>query len=178
MTTRILDACTRDGKPISPVEIVRGFAQVGLKVEAREKVSGPCTHAAIGRYRTRSYQYYLVGGKLPFCFIENDLEEASLKRHKLHLGILRRYHMGLLKSIHSLLSSQLKEPVWILIGGGMQVQAFFGCEDEYVAILYLHLSNEKPKAGGSYNLFVNNKRNNKLFHPLTIPNIAVVPCKT
>ena len=71
------------------------------------------------------------------------------------------YHQKI-KGIYNYLMKQNIGDIWVLTGGGAQIQAFFGNTTGYVAILYLEMENKKPKEK-EHTLVVNGAKNDKLF---------------
>lgn len=61
-------------------------------------------------------------------------------------GLIEKYH-SVVKLIHDKMKAELPgmENLWVMEGGGMQHQAFFGNENGYIAILYLGMKKSKAR---------------------------------
>lgn len=84
-----------------------------------------------------------------------------------------RYH-DIIKNAYQFLKLQEElGDIWVLVGGGQQIQAFFGNKNGYIGILYLGMLDEIENAKSKskkFTLEANFKNNNKYFknfsHPL------------
>lgn len=73
------------------------------------------------------------------------------------------YHEKIKKIYNHLMSLNIGD-IWVMSGGGMQVQAFFGNTKGYVAILYLEMQNVKKPKEKQHTLVVNDVKNNRYFN--------------
>lgn len=83
-----------------------------------------------------------------------------------HLKIMiqsETYHQKIKKIYDYLMALNIGD-IWVMSGGGMQVQAFFGNKNGYVAILYLEMENVKKPKDKEHTLVVNGKKNEKYFN--------------
>jgi len=80
-----------------------------------------------------------------------------------HLKIIQKLNHHKVKSIYQYLMAQGMGDIWVMSGGGSQVQAFFGNSSGYVAILYL--DNEKRKVTAKEHVLqVQSAQNDKYFN--------------
>lgn len=83
-----------------------------------------------------------------------------------HLKIMLNseiYHQKI-KKIYDYLMAQNIGDIWVLSGGGMQVQAFFGNKKGYVGTLYLEMDNVKKPKDKEHTFVVNGAYNDKYFN--------------
>lgn len=83
-----------------------------------------------------------------------------------HLKIMinsQDYHQKI-KKIYDYLMQQDIGDIWVMSGGGMQVQAFFGNSKGYIAILYLEMDTVKKPKEKNHTLVVNGAPNDKYFN--------------
>lgn len=73
------------------------------------------------------------------------------------------YHTKI-KQIYDYLMKQNIGDIWVMAGGGMQVQAFFGNKSGYVGMLYLEMDNIKKPKEKEHTLVVNGEKNDKYFN--------------
>lgn len=73
------------------------------------------------------------------------------------------YHQKI-KSIYQYLLSQDIGDIWVLAGGGMQIQVFFGNSKGYLGILYLEMGNVKKPKEKNHTLVINGAENDKYFN--------------
>lgn len=83
-----------------------------------------------------------------------------------HLKIMLEsevYHQKIKKIYDYLMALNIGD-IWVMSGGGMQVQAFFGNKTGYVGILYLEMENVKKPKEKEHTLVVNGEKNDKYFN--------------
>lgn len=90
-----------------------------------------------------------------------DIEHSS-KHLKILIGS-EVYHQKIKKIYDYLMSLNIGD-IWVMSGGGMQVQAFFGNSKGYVGILYLEMDNIKKPKEKTHTLVVNGAPNDKYFN--------------
>lgn len=73
------------------------------------------------------------------------------------------YHQKIKKIYNYLMSLNIGD-IWVMVGGGMQIQTFFGNKTGYVAILYLEMQNVKKPKQKEHTLVVNWAKNDKYFN--------------
>jgi hypothetical protein len=96
-----------------------------------------------------------------------DIKE-KLNRNK----IANKKYNDLILSIHSeLVRLKPNEMIWVMEGGGMKEQIFFGNEKGYIGILYLDLRSEK-RSNREYTFTLQSK-NKELRNGLVLPGIKV-----
>jgi hypothetical protein len=96
------------------------------------------------------YHMYLMKssshrGKREQAEVKKEVEEFRELVDKYH-PLIKRVFIALKKQFDGL------DDLWVLSGGGMQLQAFFGSNGKYICILYLGLKGEKPRQDKSCNL--------------------------
>lgn len=72
------------------------------------------------------------------------------------------YHEKI-KFIYDFLVAKNIGDIWVMSGGGMQIQAFFGNSTGYLGILYLNLDSKKATPKSKQTFIVNWANNDKLF---------------
>jgi len=77
-------------------------------------------------------------------------QEGAHKEANDYKSLIKKYH-PLIKRIHDQMKSEIPgmENIWVMEGGGMQHQAFFGNENGYIAILCLGMKKSKKTDYGS-----------------------------
>jgi hypothetical protein len=164
---------------ISDDQRIALYAQHGLAVSVPE---GRCSFS-------RSLMCAEHDG-VPYCVDEHDhsFEEEgridSLLHGIKHRELIIERHHDKIKQVYDYCVNLDVGDIWILCGGGSQLQAFFGNHTGYLAILYLDMedinervNSEYMKVIGntSYTLSVNWPRNNPLFvNRFEIPGIELV----
>lgn len=66
---------------------------------------------------------------------END--KNSIEHAIKHFKLLSTHYQDRVKTIHNHLVTKTTDPIWVLAGGGYQLQASFGNKDGYIATLCL-----------------------------------------
>jgi len=122
--------------------------------------------------KTKKISFFHDNVPYTFChtnnlFIHENIEE-ELERRTIHsvkhfkLGIKR--HHSIIKKIYELCSGLYPyEDVWVMVGGGLQIQMFYGTSRGYVGTLYLSLDNKEVSDNDNCTFVVNGKENDKIF---------------
>ena len=81
---------------------------------------------------------------IPYCVDEHshllkDGSDRDIHRLISHRQMMIDCYHEKIKSVYNHCLSLDKGPVWVMVGGGAQVQAFFGYDQGYFAILYLDM---------------------------------------
>lgn len=103
---------------------------------------------------------------------EKEGNDRSLKHGIFHREIMiERYH-ALIKQVYEYCVSLNVGDIWVMCGGGVQVQAFFGNKTGYLGVLYLGMENKEEEkseyikaVAGMFTFSVNFAKNNKYFIP-------------
>ncbi len=124
---------------------------------------------------------------VPYCLNNNDCfgkldpskVDHGLRRRSL---IIERYHAKV-KAVYEYCMAQDLGDIWVMCGGGMQLQVFFGNRKGYVAILYLDLEDlgEQERLADyltavgnkSHTLVVNGAQNDPFFEGLDIAGVQL-----
>lgn len=101
---------------------------------------------------------------------ENEGSDRSLRHAIKHRElIIERYH-PLIKQVYEYCVALGIGDIWVMCGGGAQLQAFFGNKSGYIGILYLGMEDKKDEeneyvkaTAGMYTFSVNFSKNNKYF---------------
>lgn len=117
----------------------------------------PVNGASSSLKRASSINY--SGVHYAICFHNDDIieKEESISRGVSHFEQVKKRHHEKVKSVYDFLiaSDEVKHPVWVMMGGKAEIQAFFGNEDGYIAILYLDFDENNDYG------YKNNKKKNK-----------------
>lgn len=73
------------------------------------------------------------------------------------------YHQKIKKIYDYLMALNIGD-IWVMSGGGMQVQAFFGNSKGYIGIFYLEMEKVKKPRNKKHTLSVNGAANDKYFN--------------
>lgn len=124
------------------------------------------------------------GVQYAICFHYDDIErkEYFISHGASHFKQMKARHHEKIKSVYNYLmeNQNVKHPIWVMIGGKAEIQAFFGNEDGYIAILYLDYddhNNYGYKNTGKKNNFTmitQNRVNDFIFEDFKNPEIKVV----
>jgi hypothetical protein len=95
---------------------------------------------------------------------EKELKK-SIEHSVKHFELTKKRHHKVVKEIYDLtVSLYPEEKIWVMMGGGMQIQAFYGNSKGYVGTLYLSMDDEKYVPSKFTPRFhVNGKENDKYF---------------
>lgn len=111
---------------------------------------------------------------VPYCLDAHGSEE-NIPRTIRRRGTMVERHHARVKVVYDYLVGQGLGPLWVLVGGGLQLQAFFGNESGYLATLYLDLEeleesvedDPESRDEGSFTLQVEWARNDVHFQQWT-----------
>lgn len=124
---------------------------------------------------------------VPYC-LNNNSSHGQLEPAKVDHGLHRRAliierHHAKVKAVYEFCMSKNLGDIWVMCGGGAQLQVFFGNRSGYVAILYLDLEDmEEQKrmadylvavGNESHSLVVNGAQNDDYFEDLSIAGIRL-----
>lgn len=127
---------------------------------------------------------------VPYALYHNQAQvgqfDVSKVQHNMQhiLPLIERHH-GMIKGIYEYLKTRVDGDLWVLSGGGSQLQAFFTNKTGYLGILYLDMVNLSEqtrlsdsgllKASGneSFTLLPNFSHNAALFKDLDVPGVKV-----
>lgn len=123
---------------------------------------------------------------VPYCiddhgnFFKNCDDRSILKGIRHREMMIERHHEQI-KQVYEHCTSLDRGDIWVLCGGGAQMQAFFGCSNGYLAILYLSLEGapsstpEELRALSKKSLTLQPQfeHNEPLFKGLKIPGVKV-----
>lgn len=100
-------------------------------------------------------------------FVTSDVEEQlneKLEHSLKHFNLTIERHHEMVKSIYQLCMNIYDEDIWVMIGGGCQLQVFFGNSEGYIGTLYLSMDSKKYKEEDLHASFtVNGANNDKYF---------------
>lgn len=83
-----------------------------------------------------------------------------------HLKIMMEneiYHKKIKKIYDHLMNFDMGD-IWVMSGGGSQIQAFFGNKSGYIAIIYLEMENVKKPKDKQHTLTIQWAKNNRYFN--------------
>lgn len=156
-------------------ERIEMWASYGLKVSVPE-----------GRCKFSDSLMLAEYDGVPYCVDEHSKLVRQGKDHGIHRSISHRqmmidcYHEKI-KSVYNYCLSLDRGPVWVLTGGGAQVQAFFGYDQGYFAILYLDMHDaprnteaERDKLSKrKHSLVPQFEKHEPLFERLKLPGVKI-----
>lgn len=112
-------------------EIIDSYKDFGISAE---HVKGAVWHGnSMVAVNHNGIQYVLDDRGL-YC---REKETNSIEHAIKHFKLLSTHYEERVKSIYNHLQSNTEQPIWVLAGGGYQIQASFGNEDGYIATLML-----------------------------------------
>ncbi len=93
-----------------------------------------------------------------------------------YLEMRNRYH-PIIKKVYTSMLEQLPElgDIYVMSGGGMQIQAFFGNKDSYIGILYFGMRGEKDD-DEKYEMILQGYNRDEQFKDVNIPDIKITTC--
>ncbi len=123
---------------------------------------------------------------VPYCVDDHghffdDKNDFSLKHGIYHRELMIRRNHEVIKKVYEHCTTLDKGDIWVLSGGGSQLQAFFGCSNGYLAILYLGMEDAKDHTEAQMAriqartsiLQPQFEHNEPLFKGLNIPGVKV-----
>jgi hypothetical protein len=69
-----------------------------------------------------------------------EKDKNSIEHAIKHFKLMSTHYHNRIKTIHNHLVSKSNEPIWVLAGGGYQIQASFGNKNGYIATLDLDIN--------------------------------------
>ena len=123
---------------------------------------------------------------VPYCiddhgqFFKNG-NDYSLKRGIRHRQMMIERHHDKIKAVYEHCTTLDRGDIWVLSGGGLQLQVFFGCTNGYLAILSLSMEDAPAKTTKDLDdlskkiniLEPQFEHNEPLFKGLKIPGVKV-----
>lgn len=161
-------------------ELKKQFAEVGVKVVEPKGVTkcGDRTNLAVIH---DGIQYVMYHMKSHHFFGDNQHSSVSSQAKK-YEEIVKRHHK-LIKEVHGYIQKKYQGDLWVMSGGGAQLQAFFGNETGYLAILYLDMENPDENdmlediGRKGVNLVVNGGRNDEHFKDFKMDGVKLITHK-
>lgn len=156
-----------------------GIDEVNTKLE--EKGLKTVAAKGLGKEGNRDTACIMHDG-IPYhiSFMKRDGErsdETFDEKVSEHHKNIKKYHKIVKPLFYRIKELANAENLWVMEGGGSQVQMFFGDERGYIGILYLGMRTSKTSAifRKDYTLQINGSKNDKYFKDIEyiIPNIKV-----
>ncbi len=148
------------------------FTQVGFKVTKprgirKEKEKDRDTVCV--RHDGIPYHIYMMRESQ-----RTDIRDLNLAQDKKVIfdEFIERYHDLVKRIFLEIKKLPGMRNLWVMEGGGMQHQAFFGNENGYIGILYLGMKGEKDK-DITYTFTINGKENDKTLSGLKVEGMKV-----
>lgn len=115
-------------------DIIESYLDFGLNVEL---IKGSAWHTeSMVAVNHDGIQYGLDDhGRYVLEKDKNSIEH-SIK----HFKLLSSHYHNRIKAIHDHLMTKISDPIWVLAGGGYQIQASFGNKNGFIATLELDLN--------------------------------------
>jgi hypothetical protein len=123
---------------------------------------------------------------VPYCVDDHghffkEQDDSSIKHSILHRELMIERHHDKIKQVYEYCTTLDRGDIWVLCGGGVQLEAFFGCRNGYLATLSLSLEKDPfntPKQKESVTKKVsrlqpNFEHNEPLFKGLKIDGVKV-----
>ena len=123
---------------------------------------------------------------VPYCMNTNDcfgkLDPGKVDHVVRHRELTIQRHHALVKGVYEHCKTLGVGDIWVMCGGGGQLQAFFGNRKGYLAILYLTLESRSPAYTGDdlksvgnepATLQVQTAENDVLFQHCHVPGVRV-----
>jgi hypothetical protein len=107
--------------------------------------------------------------------------DFSLKHGIYHRELMIRRNHDVIKKVYEHCTALDKGDIWVLSGCGTQLQAFFGCSNGYLAILYLGMEDAKDHTQAQMERITSRtsilqsqfEHNEALFKDMKIPGVKV-----
>ncbi len=81
--------------------------------------------------------------EVPYCLDGHNDLDRHMPRNVAHYHLLIARHHKVIKALYQELAGLGLGDIWVMSGGGCQLQAFYGNKDGYLGILYLDMD-ESP----------------------------------
>lgn len=158
--------------------MLRSYADFGIEAEP---LKGSCWHTATMVAINYDNVQYAVDDRGEY-FLHN--KKRSIEHAINHYQLLSTYYHTHIKEIYNYLKTKTTDDIWVMAGGGAQLQAFFGTKDGYIAILYLDMDDyvsldvddaEKAEIINKkkYSLSVQFSHNNHYFDKCPLKNFKI-----
>ena len=94
-----------------------------------------------------------------------------------YIEIRDSYH-PLIKRVYNAILEQLPQvgDIWVMSGGGMQLQAFFGNKNGYLGILYFGMEKQKDKGNQKWSMVLQGYDKDELFKNFVMDEIEIKTC--
>lgn len=158
--------------------IIGSYKKFGITAEP---VKGSCWHTStMVAVNHDGVQYSVDDHGEYFKTNRKENIEHSIK----HLELLRTHYHERIKEVYDYLKTKTDDDIWVMAGGGSQLQAFFGNKDGYIAILYFdmdtyiklgdkNVTKARMIKTKDYTLSVQSEQNNRYFDDCTIENLKI-----
>lgn len=157
-------------------EDIKAFSVNGIEAKP---VIGACWYM---RHASR-IDYDDVQYAISFHSDKYEQNKESAAHGVNHLEQIKQRHHHIVKDIYNFLKGQYElGDIWVLVGGGCQIQAFFGNKKGYIGILYLDMDTPQENAevndgylkcigNEKFTLEANFTENNKYFKGFKHPKV-------
>jgi hypothetical protein len=158
--------------------IIGSYADLGIIVEP---VVGNAWHTKTMVAINYDNVQYAIDDRAEYLL---DTDKSVIEKRIKDFNLLKMYYHSRIKRIYDYLVTRTADDVWVLVGGGSQLTAFFGNKHGYIAILYLDdpeymnpdiidvRKTEKIKSK-KYTLAIQFSRNNHYFDDCLIKNLKI-----
>lgn len=113
-----------------------------------------------------------------------DNDKNSIEHSIKHFKLMSTHYHNRIKAIHNYLMTKTSDPIWVLAGGGYQMQASFGNKNGYIATLALDITSfvkvgvenaqrAKAIANKKYELSMNANNFNNFFSDFNDKNFTL-----
>lgn len=156
-------------------EAAKYFTELGLELTDNSSADNCGDRDAVCfMYDDVRYMIYLMKNKN-----KDERKKDAERGYKKYIEIRDRYH-PLIKKIYNAIQTQLPQTgdIWVMSGGGMQLQAFFGNKDGYLSTLYLGMEKrkDKKKEGEKFVMTLNGYNRDELFKDFIMDDIVIKTC--
>lgn len=161
------------------VKIAKLFANEGLSVTQTKGRTRHFKHMVTAEHDGVPYSLAIADGR-------GGYDPKKVAREVFHYRLTLERHHEHVKSVYEFLAKKEElGDIWVMVGGGSQLQVFFGNKNGYLGILYLTLENLKEQdrltANGylasvgntSFTLVVQFEKNNDIFKEMKVPGVTV-----
>ncbi|GBG14840.1 TonB-dependent receptor [Novimethylophilus kurashikiensis] len=146
-------------------ELVKEYAAHGLTVTALTEGSPWFNHRGTMVVAEHDGVQYVMD-----C--HGDLR--NVEENVIHRKLIIERHHTIVKQMYEFCTSLNVGGIWVLCGGGTQLQAFFGNDTGYLGVLYLSMVTTQPRRG-RFTFNVNFSKNDQYFDGKpNLPGIRIV----